>query len=412
MNHSSPQPTKPASPVAILARRYWPSICDASLRLANLTKSLRWSGLKVCVGTPRWHSSWPKQVTVEEVPVSRLEHPPSNQLRQSHYRRSIATWLDQNARDYAWIYCDEPGLDALAVLRHPVVIHKKIPVVVRFDPLEISSSLPTPEPFQPSQSIIDSCAIADRVIVPHPSAQQILLRHGISPQRISVCSDWGVRAIDRTSADIRTARKALADINSDLNLRSHERLIVVPGELTPHWKLSSLIQSITPLLDRMNHVRLWLHGEGLERERLYEQLQFFGHHRTVIMPGVVTSIDTLLQAADLCLFPSSSVGLSWLVPSCLISGIPTLVARSSELNWHLGLLAAAIDFEAESSSSLLERIEHWTRSPEELTAACRSAGQLIRRQSLNTLNGHGLNELLRSIIPSNQKSQTTSMPNG
>lgn len=371
--------------IAILSRQYWPTTNDTTLRLSQLIYGLGSLSARTVVVTPRWHSTWPKRVTVEETPVDRLDGPPISQLQQAQYRRTLSDWLDANAASLSCVYVDEPGLDALAICRHRSIVEGRIPVVVRFDPLEIGAALsPTDssyELWQPTQSALDSCGHANRILVPRPSSQQMLLRFGIPAQQIKLCSDWYVRTVDRTPAHIREARKALADINSDLSLLSQQRLLVVPGSLGANWDLNSFVRSVAPALDRQSSLKVWIHGDGNEREGLYDLLQFLGHHRNVIMPGVITSISTLVQAADLLLFPSPKAGHSWLIPAAIISGVPLLVADSADLRWQLGHLSSAISYNSNSASELQWKLEQWIKDPSEISAATRCAGQLIRRQS-------------------------------
>lgn len=372
--------------------------------MANSLRRDRWA---VNIVTPRWHASWPVRVTVEDAEVHRLGQAPSNPLHQSLFRRSLGEWLDHHAHQLSWIWCDEAGLDSLAVCSHSYVIRQQIPVIVRFCPVELSATLESDSPWQPSQAVLDACSSATTVVVPTQSAQQHLLKHGLPPQKIVVCSDWNIPAIDRTPASIRAARQALAEINGDLAVRSQDRVVVVPGELAQRWQLDFLIQALVPLLDRYPNFRLWLHGDGPDRERLYESLQLHGHHRNVVMPGMFSCFESLLQAADMCLFPAAGVGMSWLIPTCLVSGLAVLVANSPDLTWLLGSAASSISFEPRSKDHLSSRIEQWMRNPEQLVASTRLAGQLIRRQASNAIPRGGLAELFR--VPTSIRSVAHSM---
>lgn len=396
--------------IAVVARHYWPYISDSSLRLAQTATNLRRLGIAVSVIAPRWHSSWPNRISVEEIDVERIECPPINQLRQSQYRRNLSDWLDRHASSLSCVYCDEAGLDALTVIKHRKILQNGIPVAVRYDPLDTTLSADTDQPQQPSQSVIDSCSQSTAILVPRPSVQQSLLRFGVPARLISVYSDWMVRSIDRSAIQCKEARKALADINSDLMVLNHQRLIVVPGELTKSWRLDSFVRAICPLLDKYSNLKVWIHGDGGDREKLYELLQFFGHHRDVIMPGVITSITSLLQAADLCVFPSPTAGQSWLAPACLISGVPCLLAESPELKWQLGQLSASLSYESNSALSLQGKLDQWWKYPDELSAASRAAGQLIRRQSNQATVADRLQQMALAFVASVGVSSPSSSP--
>jgi glycosyltransferase involved in cell wall biosynthesis len=393
--------------VMLLTRQFWPNSSDATCRLRNMAHLLRRDNWAATVVTPCWHKSWPRNIIVEEIPVCRLEQPPSSPLRHSLFRKSLADWLDRHAADLDWIWCDEAGLDSLSVCSHPQIVRNNLPVVVRYCPTELAIPLFNSDTaWRPSQAVVDACAAASTIVAPNQAAQHQLLRLGIHPDRIVVCTDWIAPSLDRSSSAIRAARQSLAEINSDLAIRSQDKVVLVPGELSKQWELEFTIQAIVPLLDRYPNLRVWLHGEGAERDKLYESLKFHGHHRNVAMPGTFSCLETLLQAADLCLFPASSVGLSWLLPTCIVSGIPVLAANSADLSWHLGAVAATIGFESQSALSLQSKLEHWLIRPEELSAAVRVAGQLVRRQTSNAIPRGGLSELFRIPIDRTSTSQS------
>ena len=381
--------------VMLLTKHVWPHATDSALRLRSMCQLLRRENWDVQVVTPRWHATWPTRVRIEEVTVHRLEHPPSNQLRQSLFRRSVLDWLDHFAGQLSWIWCDDAGLDSLAVCGHGQVIRNKIPVILRYNPVELAAMTSDVASWSPTQATVDACASASAVVVPNQTAQHQLLKLGLPSDRIIMASDWITPAIDRSTVRCRSARQAIAEINSDLTVRNQDRVVVIPSDMSKSWKLEFAIRAVVPLLDRYPHLRIWIHGDSPERERLYEYLQMQGHHRNVAMPGVFSCSDTLLQAADLCLFSAPGVGHSWLLPTCIASGIPVLVANSPDLSWHLGSTAASISFDGQSEESLRNRLEHWMVHPEEHSAAVRIAGQLVRRQSSNAVPCGGLAELFR-----------------
>jgi glycosyltransferase involved in cell wall biosynthesis len=370
----------------VLARRYWPYSSDATHRVRNLVRNLRQENWNVQLLTPRWHNNWPGKVNVEECIVHRLDHAPSNQLRQSLYRRSLSQWLDEFGQWPDWVYCDEASLDALTVSNHPLVNKRQVPVIVRFDPTELAAATADLN-WQIGQSHIDACTACSAVVVSNQVAQHQLLRFGIPAQRLVSSFDWSIRSLDRSPHAIRQARQALADVNYDLSLRTLERVILVPGSLNCHWQLDMFIEAVAPLLDTHPALRVWIHGEGPLQEQLLERLQFLGHHRTVALPGMFSCLDTLLQAADLCVFPAANLGLGWLIPTCLISGIPVLAAGSSAFDSQLGHLASSFSFEAGSQSNLRDRLEQWAMTPEPLIAAARAAGQMIRQKAVMPSGG-------------------------
>lgn len=371
--------------ILIVARHYWPCTTDATLRLRLLSKSLQQAGWAPTVLTPRWHASWPQTISVGDVAVVRIDDPPLNPLRQAKYCRNLNQWLNSCGDPFQAILCDQVEAETLRVLDWASSM--SLPVVVRIENRDWNPEQPEPKSGGLLRTTLREVGVrATRVQVPSPSVHQQLIGLGIPPERILRCSDWTVSSLDRTPSARHQARHMLAEINCDLNLHVRDRLVVVPGDLSSHWNIDFLIESLWRLLDERPGLRLWIHGDGRARERVYSRLKYHGIHRLVALPGMFTCIEPLLQAADLCLFPAPGCGLGYLIPTCLMSRIPILAARSSELANRLGgsasPLALAMTFEPDSPMDLEHRVSDWLESPVETEHASYEAQRWIRQRQI------------------------------
>ena len=345
--------------VLVIARRYWPTTNDSTLRLRSFCQRLRGESIEASVLTPRWHRDWPRQVSVEEVPVLRLEDPPTAQMRQNRYYRTMADWLTKEASKYDAIYCDAASGDASTVLSVQASTQLRIPLIVRFDPNELSQH--HLGAWQPTPRAIDACRRATTVVVPNSTAHQRILGAGIDRESVVRIVDWPTTVIDRSLQARASARRALAEINHDFTLRSHDRVVLCPGELTRDWGVDALIDALAHLIETNRSLRLWIHGDGIERARIYEALQFRGLHRIVVLPGMFTCMEALLQAADLCVFPAAGRGLGWLVPTCITSSIPFVAAQSPELVGLLGDTCCPLLYPAGNAKALQSWVAGWLR---------------------------------------------------
>lgn len=358
----------------IVARRFWPCTNDSALRLRRITETLVREGWQITVLTPRWHSNWPTRVTLNGTSVVRVDAPPVTALRQIRYQQHLKQWAAQNANSFDVVYCDQADWDADAVLS---CLNSSSQVkLVRLDIGELETCC--------ADTIHRACSRASRVLVLSQLAHQRAVAMGLANSQLLRVWDWSVPRIDRSHAACREARQILSETNGDLFLSRGERVIVVPGELSSRWRIELIIRSMGAFLERQPGIRLWILGGNAERkfalDAIVDMLRDFGIHRIVSLPGTFTSIDTVLQAADCCLFPGRGCGCDYLIPTCVASGIPILAARTSELDSQLGPAASNMCFEPESASDLLQKVRHWWERPSEFSEAAQSALRFSRRQ--------------------------------
>lgn len=342
---------KPRRRVLVIARHFWPATNDDTLRLFYWTQQLVGQGAAVTVVTPRWHNSWPRRVVCDGVTVIRLDHPPSHSLRFGSYGRQLSQWLN-SCGDFDLVYCDSSDADAATVLSQ---IERTAPVVVRFTELA--------EGPKALVKALEVCRRANLVLVNTHSAQKVLLAAGI--QRPFICRTGQVLGtrFDRSPEARRLARKVLGDCNHDLFARTQDRVLVCPGELSRDWGVLELLRELSPLIEEQRSLRVWLLGDSRERPGIYQRLRHEGLHRLVAMPGIFTDLEEVMQAADLCIFPAPGAGLGWLLPTCLASGLPVLVADSPDARWLLGEQAAQLTVRIEQPDQLRGLVTQWLTDP-------------------------------------------------
>lgn len=364
--------------VLIVSRRFWPICTDSTQRLMSFANSLAACGTKIGVLSARWHSSWSPRIDIREMPIHRLELAPTNPLRSARYARSLVDWVTKHSAEYDLIYFDAAELEAQVILSQ-VKTPQRPPVVVRFDPLELAPGFEAR--WQPSSLTLDACRRADYVIAPRADALQRLKVAGILDHKIVRIADTP-NAVSRTDAVRAAARNALAGINHDLFVRSTDRVVVCPGELTRKWGVELLIRAIGPLVQDNRSLRVWLLGDSSERSYFYEQLKYNGWHNLIAMPGAFEDMDEVLRVADICVVPARGQGLGWLVPKCITSFIPVLVADGPELQCCFSSQTnSSLVFRDGSIENLREKLIQWLKEPQALRQASASARQQMMSQA-------------------------------
>lgn len=347
--------------VLVIARHFWPSTSDDSLRLQHWIRILLSEDTQVTLLTPRWHSSWPQRIVLDGLPVHRIDPPPSNSFRHGRYSRQLAQWVANSSESFDLIYCDDADLEPQALLNF-LPNFPRSQLVVRFEAAR-SQTEPHSTLARPSEKAIDSCRKAALVLATDVAAHQQLLAYGITEANILRARQTQGCHYDRSPEARRRARQILCDINHDLFLRSQDRVVVCPGELTQAWGVDLLVRALTPLFDSHRALRLWILGDSKERPRIYDSLKHEGIHRVVSMPGVFTDLEQIFQAADLCVFPAARQGLGWLLPTCVASSIPALVSDCAEARLLLGQQAPQLTFASEQWLNLRQKLIAWLRDP-------------------------------------------------
>ena len=361
--------------VLVIARHFWPVTNDDTLRLYHWVQHLRELGAEVRVATPRWHNRWPRQIVCDGVTVQRIDYPPTHSLRMGRYARQLGNWLEQVAGEFDAIYCDAIDLEAAAVLNTPQLTH--LPLMVRYA-APLTGSVDEALVPLPAKTLA-LCRQANMILAADVRSQQQLLAAGLPRQIVVRKPQIHGCCYDRRPEARRRARQMLGEINHDLFARSQDRVVVCPGELTRQWRVIELIHELAPLIENHRELRVWVLGDGRQRGSIYEALRHDGLHRVVAMPGLFTDLEEIFQAADLCIFPASGLGLGWLVPTCIASGVPLLVSDSLEARQQLESTADELTYAAKQPLALRQRFAQWLKQPAQLSASIDRARQLRLR---------------------------------
>lgn len=347
--------------VLLVTRRFWPLANDNVCRLMSLAGALRSAGWDVQLLTAQWHTAWPERVELSELLVHRVGPSPTTPFRAKRYTRAVSDWLTKHASAFDCLVIDSWEDEVLTLTSHP---SKDLPpIVVRHDALEGIGPLAERQ----RARAITACKQAACVIAPHDHALRELVSGGLSMERIISMPDGPYPKVARDESARAQARRALADINHELYVRTGDRLCICPSELTKSASLEFLIRTLGPIIETRQDLRCWLVGDGPDRSRLYELTQREGWRNDFSMPGTFEDLDVVMAAADLCVIPGMSQGLSWVVPTALSNGLTTFFCESAAARARLGNNTALM-FEQGNSQQLSERIEQWLEQPKEFKA--------------------------------------------
>jgi glycosyltransferase involved in cell wall biosynthesis len=359
--------------LALVAPRFWPWMGDGPNHWLAVAESLAAAGHAVTVVTPRWTRDWPRRTAIGPLAVVRLRGSPRGGWSGLRWMYALARWL-----------AAEPRLDGVLVagLRQEAYValgalgRRGIPLLVlagagdvawqrsaTFGSRIAARCAQAPAISAPSQGLLDELLLAG-----YPRERLTLI-----PRRVPVPPPHGPLARDQ-------ARAALAAVNYDLATTTTAPVALAVGRLDAEHAFGDLVRAWRIVAARRSEARLWIIGDGPERERLFHQISDLDQRFRVLIPGSFDCLDELLSAADLLLVPGQHLVPPLALLQALAAGLPVAAAQSAAVRECLvhertGLLHAAGDFRA--IAQLVQQIIEQPAAAVPLGAAARQASQAL-----------------------------------
>jgi glycosyltransferase involved in cell wall biosynthesis len=342
--------------LAILAPRFWPLAGEAEMHLLRLAERFCAEGMTTTVVTPLWRKEWPRQLCVGEVPVVRLRGAPRGGLSTLRYMYALSRWLADERGNY--------DLVLAASLRHEAYVAARaldgttIPLVLHAEPGEVA--------WQRTASfgsrIARRCRQAQAIVATSPLVETELQQSGYDAARIVTIPPGVPIPPPRGAAARDAARQSLAGVNHDLFVPTENLVALGIGRLTREEGWGDLVKAWRSIAARWPEARLWIVGDGPEREKLYHLIGDLDLRYRVLLPGTFGETDGLYAAADLFIRPALAAGNPLHLAEALAAGLPSV---ATDLACHrpwiepdkTGLVVAPGDVRG-LSAAIARLIEH------------------------------------------------------
>jgi len=317
----------------MVVRRFWPMVGSVPRATADLAAELTSRGWAVTIVTARWQPSWPASIAIDGVPVVRLPHAPSGGWQTLRFVRCLARWLGHRRE-----HCD---LVHVASLRHEAyaahwALRGRVPVVLRPASTGRVGDCRWQLDSRFGRWVKRKCMQAAAVAAPGPDARRELEAAGYDAGRIHDLSD-GVRIPpERTPAVKRAARAALAETDRVFQMPDRAPLAVYTGRLHTSRALRYLVAAWQPIASRWPGARLWLAGEGPDRETLLRQIASLRLSGSVVPVGVFDEVDELLAAADLFVMPAPRSATPRSLIEAMAAGLPVVAGDAQGIRTLIG----------------------------------------------------------------------------
>jgi glycosyltransferase involved in cell wall biosynthesis len=172
------------------------------------------------------------------------------------------------------------------------------------------------------------CHEAAAIIAPSMPMRAALSAADYATDRIHVVPRASLSMPPTNSAMRNAARAALAAVNADLVLTAKAAVALALGRLDAEHRFSDLIRAWRIVTARQPEARLWIVGDGPERERLYRQIGDLDQRFRVVIPGTFDWLEELVQASDMLLVPSSHSVPPLALLDAQAAGVPVVAAQS------------------------------------------------------------------------------------
>jgi len=342
--------------LAIVTPRFWPHVGDGPAHLLRLAESLLAAGHAVTVVTPQWKRSWPAQMMIGPVPLVRLHGRAHGGWGRLRWMFGLANYLHTLAAS---------GLDGVLVagLKHEAFVALGAERRTRTPTLLIAEE---DDPGWERTAALGGriaarCRESRAIVAPSSELAIELCQAGyladritVVPRRVSIPPPQSPKSRD-------DARAAVAAANYDLMTTANTQVALAVGRLDVAHCFGDLVRAWRIVTARRPEARLWIVGDGPDRERLYQQIGDLDQRFRVLLPGTFDCFDELLQASDMLVVPGSHRTAPLAMLEAQAAGLAVIAADTSALHAHVvpgqtGVLYPPGDFKA-LAAAVVELIE-------------------------------------------------------
>lgn len=314
--------------VIMVTRRFWPLMGSNEFIIAGLGRELMERGLVPSFVTARCDMQWPSDVVFREMPVHRIAFPQHIGWGSPRYLIALSRWLRRHQSEFDIICVSGLSLEALAVMK--ALAGSGTPVVLRAERGVKKGDGDCERAQRVARQLMYYGPGDAAVVVPSEAARKRLIAMSFSAERLRRIPDGVAVAEPQWQGNKLSARSAIANANEDLRVGLNMAVVTYVGPFQPEYKLDQLISAWQRVVGNHPYARLWLIGDGPERNPLYRRVQDADLVGRILMPGIFDDVDDIMQASDLLVVPSGVVDQSATILQAMAARVPVLVAESPE----------------------------------------------------------------------------------
>jgi glycosyltransferase involved in cell wall biosynthesis len=201
------------------------------------------------------------------------------------------------------------------------------------------------------------CRECRAIVAPSNELAGELRQAGFSADRILVIARRVVVPPPQCPKARDDSRAAVAAVNYDLVTTANTQVALAVGRLDEAHRFGDLVRAWRIVTARRPEARLWIVGDGPDRERLYQQIGDLDQRFRAQLPGTFDCLDDLFRASDMLLVSGSHTAAPLAMLEAQAAGLPVIAADTPALRTHVaqgrtGLLYPPGDFKAVAAATL------------------------------------------------------------
>jgi glycosyltransferase involved in cell wall biosynthesis len=332
--------------LAVVTPRFWPLAGEAESHLLRLAERWMAAGVDVTVVTAVWQPHWPRNIVVREIPVTRLAGAPHGGFGTLRYMYALTRWLS-GQRD---------ALDVVLVstLRHEAycavrsLAGSRVPVILQAERAGPAGDVAWQRTAPFGGRIASRCRQATAFVATSRLAAGELAGAGYVAERTTTIPR-GVPIPPPLGAATRdAARESLASANHDFACATQHPVALAVGRFLPETGLVHLVKAWATVAARFPQARLWIVGDGPQRDLLYQLIGDLDLRQRVLLPGTFAQTQELFAAADLFVQPAVSEVPTLAMLEGMAAGLPAIASdlpgnREWIANGETGVLVPPAD---------------------------------------------------------------------
>lgn len=304
--------------VVIVARQFWPQICEQDGGLAELAAGLVADGTSVTVLTPRWQPESPYETLHRGVRILRLPPPSTPGWVRDPFLRESSEWLKQSAGAFDLAYVSGLRRDAETDL-HASAGGRLFPVILRPSAAGLQGDVYWQLDAPGGRRLKAHCQRADGFVASNRGIERELIAAGFPRARIHLIADGVAATAERTAQAQKDARLALAAAQPALG---HSGLVAMYVGGLADEGVKELSAGWAQIVLRWPDARLWLVGNASGRIELAHLIDELGLGRHVLFAGAFDTLDEVFTAADLLVLPPAATYSTYAALQAMAAGLP------------------------------------------------------------------------------------------
>jgi len=280
---------------------------------------LRRRGIHAEVLTPKYDALWPDRTCIREITVHRGCAAPRRDWSMGKYIRAMTAWVVNHAESFDLIYVDSCREELIAAIEGGEI--SGTPVLAKCNTSGNQSDIAWWDTSRNGKRCWSAAKRTSGMILQDASSQRDLMIRGLNSTRFFRIPSGVHQAAGVTSAEQWSLRRQLATANTDLATEPDTPVLLCHASMSGASGLDHLVRVSRLLLLRFPNLRIWLLGDGPDRDALYSNLRAEGVRASVAMPGSFSDPQDVFKAANLY-FQAGDEGMSFFLPLAISLQIP------------------------------------------------------------------------------------------